>query len=271
VTNPPPEPVADITTAILASTKYRNLAPSFVRHVVEREWTVHPHMKDAEQATRRKLHQVAGAYWLSSPRYARWAAEIAEAIQVGDEALRSACLSILAAHASTRERLPILAELYQTCLIDLAPLQSVLDVACGLNPLTCSWMPLAQGARYIACDVYTDLVAFLQQSLNLLGFNSTGLACDVFTELPTESVQVALLLKALPCLEQMDPHMVRGLIARIPAEHVLVSFPAHSLGGGKRRMPVAYEAHFYELVANTNWRVKRYLWPSELVFRVDKS
>lgn len=269
--NQPSESVSEIAAAILASAKYGSIAPSFVYHVVDREWIIHPRPKDAEQAARRKLHQVAAAYWLRSPRYARWLAELSVAVKTGRDGLQTACRTILASHASTRERLPILTELYQTCLADLAPLHSILDVACGLNPLTSPWMPLAPGARYIACDVYTDLAEFLQQALTLFGLQAEGLACDVFAGLPVEPVQVAFLLKALPCLEQLDPHLARELIFRLPAEHVLVSFPAHSLGGNKRQMPAVYEAHFRELVEGTNWRVQRYLWPSELVFRVDKS
>lgn len=271
MSNLPSEPVSDIVTAILSSAKYRSLATAFVRNVAEREWITHPRPKEAEQAARRKLHQVAAAYWLHSPRYARWLAELSVAAKAGGEVLQDACRTILASHASTRERLPILTELYQTCLADLAPLHSVLDVACGLNPLTSPWMPLAPGARYIACDVYTDLAEFLQQALTLFGLQVTALACDAFTELPSEPVQVALLLKALPCLEQLEPYMARELLSRLPAEHIIVSFAAHSLGGGKRQMPAVYEAHFRELLEGTNWRVKRYLWPSELVFRVDKS
>ncbi|MHB1355983.1 MAG: class I SAM-dependent methyltransferase [Anaerolineae bacterium] len=271
MTSLPSEPAARITTAILASAKYCNLAPSFVRHVVEREWLTHPLAKEAEQAARRKLHQVAAAYWLASPRYARWLAELAAAAEAGGDALQAACRTILASHASTRERLPILHELYQTCLADLAPLHSVLDVACGLHPLASPWMSLAPGARYIACDVYSDLAAFLQQALILFGLQVTALGCDVLTELPAEPVQVALLLKALPCLEQLEPRLARELISRLPADHVIVSFPAHSLSGGKRHMPAVYEAHFREIIDGTSWRVQRYLWPSELVFRVDKS
>jgi 16S rRNA (guanine(1405)-N(7))-methyltransferase len=271
VNNPSPESVAEITKAILASVKYRNLAPSFVRHVVEREWNTNLGLKEAEQATRRKLHQVAAAYWLQQPRYGRWLAELALAAQTGGEAVQAVCRTIMSTHASSRERLPILSEIYQTCLADLAPLQSVLDVACGLHPLSFSWMPLAPGARYLVSDVYTDLVEFLQQALTQFGLQVAGLACDVFTELPTEPVQVAFLLKALPCLEQLAPLRARELISSLPTNHVIVSFPAHSLGGGKRQMPAAYEAHFRQALDGAGWRVTRYFWPSELVFRVDKN
>jgi 16S rRNA (guanine(1405)-N(7))-methyltransferase len=268
---PQADPVDAIIAAILGSAKYRRLAPDLVHRVVSREWEVRREAKTAEQAARRRLHQVTGAYWPQAPRYARWLDELRAAETLGEEAVQTACRYILAGHASTRERLPILSELYRTCLADLAPLHSVLDAACGLNPLASPWMPLAPGARYIACDVYTNLTDFLGQALRILGFDGAGIAVDVLGTALTEPVQVALLMKALPCLEQVDPTAAQALLDALPAEHLLVSFPAHSLGGGKRGMPVNYEAHFRELIASKPWRVQRYLWASELVFRVDKN
>jgi len=265
------DPLEAITAAILASPKYRCLAPALVRRVAGREWSVRANLRDAEQAARRKLHQVAGAYWPQTPHYARWLADLEQAAADSPEALQAACLRILAGHTSTRERIPALPELYRTSLADLAPITSVLDVACGLNPLTSPWMPLAAGARYIACDVYSDLTAFLASALHLLGCDGVGLWIDLLAEVPAEPVQVALLMKALPCLEQLEPVAAHSLLDSLPAEHLLVSFPAHSLGGARRGMPVNYEAHFRELLTGKSWHVRRYLWSSELVFRIDKS
>ena len=52
------------------------------------------------------------------------------------------CLERMRGHASTQERLPILEEFFQTTLASIAPVESVLDLACGLNPLALPWMPL---------------------------------------------------------------------------------------------------------------------------------
>ncbi|MHB9032562.1 MAG: class I SAM-dependent methyltransferase [Anaerolineae bacterium] len=270
MSNRPADAVERISASILASVKYRSLAPALVRRVVQREWDLRANLKEAEHAARRKLHQVAGAYWLQAPHYDRWLEALQQAAAEGPAAVRRTCAAVLAGHASTRERLPFLDELYRETLADLAPLRSVLDAACGLNPLTSPWMPLAPGARYIACDVYSNLAVFLESALRLMGYDALGLTMDVLAELPEEPVQVALLMKALPCLEQLDPAAAHMLLERLPAAHLLVSFPARSLGGASKGMPVNYEAHLRELLARKSWRVQRFRWPSELVFRIDK-
>ena len=64
-------------------------------------------------------------------------------------------------HASTRERLPILDGFYSTVLAALPAPRRVLDIACGLNPLASSWMPLAPDVTYTAYDIYSDMMQFI--------------------------------------------------------------------------------------------------------------
>jgi len=173
-------------------------------------------------------------------------------------------------HASTRERLPILSEFYQIALAPWAPVQSIVDIACGLGPLAIPWMPLAPNARYVAVDMYTDLVAFLEQALPILGVKGTAIAMDITQSLPIEPVEVALLLKTLPCIERMDAGASLKLLEQVPARHLVVSFPIHSLGGRDRAMRQNYARQFCDLLARQPWRVEQLDLFGELVFRVSK-
>ena len=87
---------------------------------------------------------------------------------------------------------------------------------------------------------------------------------------PQQPVHLALLLKTIPCLEQLDKQVGIRLLEGIQAEHILVSFPAHSLGGQSRGMVQNYEAHFREMVAGRHWSVQRFLFPGELAFLVSR-
>src|SRR5262249_34121339 len=150
------------------------------------------------------------------------------------------------------------------------PIRSVLDLACGLNPLSIPWMPLAPDAEYYACDVYEDLVDFLNDFLALAGVRGAVQAADVTQTCPKRPVQVALLLKSLPCLEQLDADAGRRLLEGINAKHLLVSFPVHSLGGRQKGMIAHYTARFEELTAGSGRRVERYELATELIFRVTR-
>lgn len=259
-----------LVTRVLASAKYREILPDLVRAVARRELAAGRSPKEADKATRGSLHQVAASYLEGRARYDDWLRSIASARDDGEEALRRALLAVMARHASTRERLPVLDTFYATALAGIEPPRSVLDIACGLNPLAIPWMPLAPGARYTACDVFRDLVTFLGAVMRLLGVPGNAEWRDVVHDPPQEEVDLALLLKAIPCLEQLDRGAGQRLLDGLAARHLLVSFPIASLGGRDRGMIAHYDAHMGDLLAGRRWGVERYLFETELVYRVTK-
>jgi len=227
--------------------------------------------KETLKATKNKLHQVGGAYLESKLEYDAWLSDLqAVAASSDQQALKAACEEVMGQHASTRERLPILEEFYTTIFAELPQIQSVLDLACGLNPLALPWMPLAPDAAYYACDIYTDMIAFLNSYLELMPVKGEAWACDVVTEPPNQKVDLALLLKIIPCLEQVDKDAGVRLLDAIDAGFLLVSFPVHSLGGKEKGMLEHYEDGFNEMVAGRNWDVKRFVFDMELAFLVGK-
>jgi 16S rRNA (guanine(1405)-N(7))-methyltransferase len=262
-------PLDDLVAQVLASARYRTVSEDVIRRIGARELAVRKSLKEAVKATRSKLHQVGGMYYDKRPDYAADLALLRDS--AGDvEALRDACRSIMRQHVSTRERLPILDRFYAETLASLGPIHSVLDLGCGLNPLAVPWMPLADGARYVAYDMYTDLIGFLAEALPRLGLAGRAEACDIIASPPVEPVDLALLLKAIPCLEQIDKSAGLRLLEAIHAQHILVSFPARSLSGYHRGMVRNYGAHFQDMVSGKGWPVQRFEFDNELAFVVSK-
>lgn len=290
---PPPSGSAldQLVTAVLASAHYRAVAEPLIRRLGERELAKRRTLKEAIKATKNKLHQVAGAY-LDEPRYDAWLSELRSAWEadgtsatddmgdMGERRRRAALRSVLARHASTRERLPILDQFYAQTLASLGPIRSVLDIACGLNPLTLRWAPLADEARYYAYDIYGDLMAFLggyfalEQADGRPGLRGIAETRDVIASPPQQRADLALLLKAIPCLEQSDRGAGERLLRSIRADHLLISFPAHSLGGRNKGMVESYEARFHELLAQTGLdagaQVRRFEFSTELAFLISR-
>ena len=173
-------------------------------------------------------------------------------------------------HASTRERLPILESFYTTTLASLGPVRSVLDLACGLNPLALPWMPIAPDASYYACDIYADMIAFLNGFFVRAKIRGQACICDLVAGAPDAQADLALVLKALPPLDQQAKHAGRDLLRALNARHILVSFPAHSLGGRGKRMAENYEQRFRALADAEGWSIERFVFPTELAFLVQK-
>ncbi|HLI91042.1 MAG TPA: hypothetical protein VKV37_20290 [Ktedonobacteraceae bacterium] len=256
---------------VLAGAKYRDICPELVASIGARELARRRNFKEAVKATRSRLHQAGGAYFAGREDYAGWLAALEQAARTGDgAALREACRRIMSHHASTRERLPILDEFYSALLADLRPVRSVLDIACGLNPLAIPWMPLEEGAEYYACDIYQGMMDFLARFTALTNVRGHAQTCDVLRSCPDQRADVAFLLKAIPCLEQIDKQAGPRLLHAVNAHYLIVSFPARSLSGRHKGMIANYEAHFRALIAGERWSITRHEFATELVFVVRK-
>src|SRR6266568_1774882 len=185
---------------------------------------------------------------------------------IGLQELGKYLVKIMSYHASTRERLPILSQFYTTILADLPPIHRVLDVACGFNPLALPWMPLTDPVEYYMCDIYGNMINFLNKFMTLMHVQGCGMVCDVIHSCPSEKVDVAFILKTIPCLEQIDKLVGFRLLHAINADYMVISFPVHSLGGRSKGMMTNYEAKFYTMVENTTWSVRQFEFSTELAF-----
>lgn len=262
------EALERLVQAVRKTPKYRHIVADFVRDIGRRELAKGRSWKEALKETRRKLHQVAGAYFGEKPPYDRWLEELRA---TPSEALRPVCARLMAGHSSTRERLPFLDEFYRTCFSDLPPVHSVLDLGCGLHPLSIPWMPLEEGTDYLALDIYEDMVAFLNQAMALFPVRGRAVAGDLLRALPTVWSELAFILKTLPCLEQVEKGAGRWLLEHTRADVLLVSFPLQSLGGRKGKgMEVNYPAYFEQLMAGRGWRIREFRFPNEVVFRIER-
>jgi 16S rRNA (guanine(1405)-N(7))-methyltransferase len=264
-------PVDQLVDAVRKSPKYHSVCEDLIRNIGSQELAKRRPLKEAIKTTKSTLHQVSGAYLGNGIDYAAGLTDLRKAAQSTDNVdWRDACAALMSLHASTRERLPILDPFYATTLAHLAPIRSILDVACGLNPLAIPWMPLAPDVEYHAFDICEEMTGFLNEFLALVPCHGRAHVADVTQSCPTQKADVAFILKSLPCLEQIDRSAGVRLLETINADHLLVSFPVTSLGGKGKGMVRHYEAQFQELVADKNWKVKRFEFSSELAFVVTR-
>ena len=254
--------------AVSSSPKYRQVSPDLIRAVGQRELVIRPTWKAAVKATKNKLHQVGGAYQVTKINYAQALATLRETASSPTE-FRDSCRQIMSWHISTRERLPILDTFFTEILQHVGPVHTVMDVACGLNPLAWPWMPFDDQVKYLAYDIYADAMQFIQDFMALLSINGRSEIRDVLQNPPTEPVDLAFILKSLPCLEQLDKTAAATLLDAIQARYLLVSYPVTSLGGRRKGMITNYDAQFRKIMAGRPWSVKRFEFSTELAFLVE--
>jgi len=255
-----------LVAEVLASSKYRAISPALVRSVGARELAARRSLREAVKETKGRLHQVAGAFLDRAPRYDAWLSELRAAET--HAARMAVCRTLMGAHASTRERLPELERFYVAVFAALPPVTSLIDVACGLNPLAAPWMALPAGAPYYACDLYADMCAFVGAALPLLGMAGEAAVCDLTVGPPPWQADVALVLKTLPVLEHVRRGAGHELLRGLRAPHLVVSFPTRSLGGRNVGMATTYTGQMHAITEAEGWTYTTIELTNELVFIV---
>jgi len=261
----------NLVNKVQANKKYESIMPELVKRLVEKSAAKGLKGKAAVKDVRSKLHQIGGAYFKHQVDYERAKNQLGHLPHnVHSDQARQFCKTYMGYHASTAERLPILEDFFTTTLESISPISSLLDLACGMTPLSIPWMPLDVDFTYQACDIYLDMLAFIQSFFNHFEIPGRTLSCDLVGAAPIERAQLALILKSIPCLEQVDKEIGPSLLEGVQAEHILVSFPVSSLGGRRKGMPDFYQEHFYEMVADKPWQIKKFEFSAELAFLVTK-
>lgn len=259
--------VAEVTR----SAKYASVSHDLVREIGSKEVAKAKNIKDAIKATRNKIHQVGSAYQETPIPYTNWLEELT-ALPTTIQAPETinfirACLSL---HASTKERLPFIETFFQQTLAPIQPVESILDLACGLNPLCLPWIPTASNVHYTGVDIYENMIHFLDQFYNHFNLTHSFSVMNILQQIPQERVHLALVLKTIPCLEQVDKAIGTRLLDTLNAENILVSFPSRGLGGRSKGMAENYEAHFNQLIAGKNWLVTKTEFTNEIAFLIRK-
>jgi 16S rRNA (guanine(1405)-N(7))-methyltransferase len=257
-----------VLNSVLTSRRYRHIAPSLIARLTAEEIPKSKNLDDAVKRSKRRLHQIFGAYATPLP-YDKLLAQF-QCTREDPALFKETCASILRQHASTAERLTDLENFYAPIFEITGQPHSILDLACGFNPLTIPWMNLPADTKYLAADIDTEMTRFLDIFLQLAPVQGDAITNDLIAAPPAESADVALLLKTLPCLQHQTKSLL-PILDQIQANWLIVSFPTRSLGNRNKGMAATYRAFLQDLIKPRDWNAQEVPFPSELVFIIRKT
>ncbi len=278
----PDDQLEKALAALLSARKYRSVHPGLARAIASAELAKGRSVKEAVKAAKNQLHQSAAAYIRRNLNYDDALLQLQSALDAPSRAhgpapprdaepVLALLRRLMAAHASTHERLPLLDTLYSQLFQRLPPVHSVLDIACGLHPLARPWMPLPPDLPYFACDIFADQADFLNRFFRLMGYAGSVEQRNALDDMSAPSADVAFLLKTLPCLEQIQSGAFQRLLHQIDAPILIVSFPNHSLAGRKQGMAQHHTASFLSQIEKAGWQADPLTYSSELIYIVHKT
>lgn len=267
---PAPDSLQPLVDELLNSRKYRalNLPAETVRDLLEQELPRHRSSKDALKSVRHKLHTIVAPY-LGDPDYGQVIRDIRAARAAGPGVLRAACASVLAAHASTRERLQVLDDFYPRLFTVTGQPRSIIDLACGLNPFAWPWMGLPVTTRYHAYDIHAPRVDAINAFFETQGLAPLAEVRDVLVRPPEIEADVAFLFKEAHRMEERQRGCSRGFWRALKVHWLLVSLPAESLSG-KFQLAERQRALVNQAVGDAGWPVAELTFGAEIVFCIEK-
>ncbi|MBU6286690.1 MAG: hypothetical protein KGS10_00850 [Chloroflexi bacterium] len=266
---------AQVVEAVLAARHFRHLSPELVARVTNIEAPKAPRHADAVDRVKKRLHQVSNAY-APSLHAPRDAIDAIRAATGDDDALRTLSISLMYGHASTAERLPdidiVVPALRRAIMPDAAaPPRRIIDLACGLNPLLLPWLGLPRTCKYDAYDVDSRLIGIVGAFLEAWGQAGAATVQDVGGDPVRGTADLAILMKAVPCLDQVQPGNARRVLEALDVRRAIITWPVQSLGGAQKGMRTTYRRTFEAMVEGLPYVATEVTLPGELAFILDRT
>ena len=231
----------DLLEKLLQSRNYRDICPDTVRRVWEECSRRYKKPKEVDKAAREALHGISGAFMTPGEAsqlgydMQNWRRDKTD---VGFERM-------LGRHVSTRERLPLadMDALYGRIFSVTGRPRSILDLACGINPLYLG----ARGIETFGVDISGPSVAAVNRFGEVYGMPVSAACADLLCSgaIPPRRFDMALLFKLLPLLERQRAGAAVAVMDAVNAEWLVVSFPTRTLGGRN----VGMAAHYADWMA----------------------
>ena len=264
--------VTAVTNAIKQSRKYGDTSEETIRQLAEEAARQHKKPKAAIKAVRARLHSIMAPY-LGDPDYAALAQQFSAAFAAHDETrINQLCLQSLEAHLSTRERLPIMTDFYREIFAVTGQPQSILDIACALNPLALRWMfpEISNQLKFYAYDIHEPRIEFINHYFQLEGLAPLARVQDVAMNFPQEQADVALFLKEMPRFTRNYGDLGRPLLQALNVHWLVISYPSVSTHGG-RNLTGRYREFMHQIIDGFEWPITELLFEGELVFIIEKA
>ena len=223
----------NLVSRIQASRKYRTVGipDETILDIYTREKDRLTDPAEALRSTKAKLHNILALY-LGDLDYPQARADLDDAFTRNNhQAIGQVCARLLACHHSTRERLHYYPAFFKTIRKACGKLNTLLDLACGLNPFALALVDLPAAIRYHSYDIHASRVNLINHFFELSGRPALAEVRDVLVRPPKITADAAILLKEAHRMEKRRPGAARELVSALNASVIFISLPNRSMDG----------------------------------------
>lgn len=171
---------------------------------------------------------------------------------------------ILKYHKSTKERLPYYKEVYRKIFGITGVPSSVLDLGCGLNPIS---FPVK--CKYHAYDINNEEINFLNKYFKLKNKKGKAYVKDILSVNIFPKTDLCLIFKVVDLLDKKGHKNTEKILKKLRSKFVVVSFSTKTLS--KRKMRHPERGWIEKLCARLGFSFKKFSIENEIFYILRKS
>jgi len=178
---------------------------------------------------------------------------------------------LLSLHTSAIERLPFYEEFYEKIFSITGKPNSVLDIACGFNPMSILFMHLGMhDLQYIAVEMNKDDVKLLNKYFKIIASktNVKGEAMNIDLAKGSISKFEADICFSLKLFDLLDTKSTERLVKEAKCKWFIASFPTRTLS--REHMRFKRRAGFQKMLRRLNLKYETITFENELVYVIKK-
>jgi len=252
-----------LVKAIKKKSEFNSLDDDFIKNIVishlrkdkEQILLRHPNLEKSKvfkqfvKEIRRILHDVYGVFNVRKNKREQLLSKLMEISKDKkriDEDMLDVHRQILLTHRSTKERLYDYSSMYRK-LFKIKP-KSILDLGCGLNPISFPWMNLSS-VKCIGIELTDEDCRYLNKYFSIMkkfGLVGEAKKINLITIDNLPKTDVCFLFKLLDNLETLELNFTKKLLEKIKSDYIIASFPTKTLSG--KRLSKKRLKWFFKLI-----------------------
>ena len=162
-------------------------------------------------------------------------------------------------HTSTSERLDFYPKL-KKIIYELEP-NSILDLGCGLNPLTLS----KKGIKYYASDIKEDELEMVKKFFKRNKIEGKTFIQDLRRDISNlPEADLCIIFKVLDVIEKKSHKFSEKILRTVKCKYFLVSFATKKLSGKSMKSP--RRIWFEKILEKLNYSYKKFSSDNEIFY-----
>lgn len=141
---------------------------------------------------------------------------------------------LLKSHKSSKERFSYYNELYKKIFEITGKPKSILDIGCGMNPISYEYMNLKK-IEYLACDISNSDLNIINKYFKIKKINGKIKLFDAIRDKYSfKKYDIIFAFKLFEILETTRSHkLTENIIKKLKAKYIVASFSTKTLSGRK--------------------------------------